>query len=1070
MKECRYEGPLPCWAVPNKECFGQANTWKFQVPEKDKNADRSLSRHEELHRLAAGEAPRLRELASKITRQANGFACECGFVHAHVSKMIAHKCKSTVALPLAAPKCAPVPARKVGARLALAALSSEDQQPQQQQLSHALESGGQQPSSSQQTHAAELEAQQLVAQQLRCNREGSCLHLLNLASSSLAVQPAWRSLPDRPVRPGDFLPHPLKRSWVRVQAVHSPQTVSVLHFRPFPLSRGPCAKHQCADAGSWHGCWRAVPGRPLTLLTLPPGHTVPAVAALAPRPGSSSKADLSQCCFRRVTPLDSLPQPTQEVTRPEETLLQDSARMLRPGGQLEEALPSDDAASLLKDVTTKLLAYRSPPVHCPMAASTDGPCKIIKRGVRPAGKFITATGCWACSSQIYSCNLHNFRWNLPVGCNTSGATLVGDVLGHFLVHASFWPAAWEIYHVTESYVALERHVRRVAEGAVSVAVAEHALLPTLTQKNRAYVHAALLQHCLETPEWKTLRTWLLRYMLNRCSASDVISVATEAIACHGAMCNIDFSCSDGKQLQQRKKRRSVRAKRPVAKESEGRGGLRPKRLKQSKMAVLRKLAQLRLPKHSKDARRWGGCTGLGDVPLLPPLWTNAEDNHSKMLLLQVFLRLSQRSGSRPLAINVDDLEASFHLITSAVELTFPAPVKRTFVYSTGLSKEDRAFLSGGGVLIDRDHFQVYGLWLGQDPLHVYFRLSEAVNWQSLDAAWMMRCLRKLLRSWNYESYERKASEDHVRAEHQPMHQALDWLPVSCGHGGTLQQVLQAYFHGLPCPRKSYTLLANNLPRQWLHPDSGLPLPDCAKAVVMDDMGRKTCLSTWSRVDVAREVQRRVYTKPLTADRIRADMEGLASIAKKRLFSNMAGQGTGAWAKAQMQYLKHVRKRPGGLKAGGASLRLTDSTLTAGSAGFDSAVQRQCRRVTLQGLLAAHHAKRWAVLSGFQVSLGTVGTERLWRNWQRMARNRARSHADAAGVHLLVIQRWLRELQTRAARADRQCAQPAALAACRATGELLSRTICQGPDFGVCLGQEAPLAATSIFEAFLDGQL
>ena len=98
--------------------------------------------------------------------------------------------------------------------------------------------------------------------------------------------------------------------------------------------------------------------------------------------------------------------------------------------------------------------------------------------------------------------------------------------------------------------------------------------------------------------------------------------------------------------------------------------------------------------------------------MLPPLWTRVEDNHSKMLLLQVFLRLSQHCGNRPLSINVDDLEGSFHLIASALELSFPAPVKRAFVYpSSGLDVDQQAFLASGGVLIDREHFQVYGLWL-----------------------------------------------------------------------------------------------------------------------------------------------------------------------------------------------------------------------------------------------------------------------------------------------------------------------------------------------------------------------
>ena len=56
-------------------------------------------------------------------------------------------------------------------------------------------------------------------------------------------------------------------------------------------------------------------------------------------------------------------------------------------------------------------------------------------------------------------------------------------------------------------------------------------------------------------------------------------------------------------------------------------------------------------------------------------------------------------------------------------------------------------------------------------------------------------------------------------------------------------------------------------------------------------------------------------------------------------------------------------------------------------------------MTVNGLLATYEAKVWAVTNGLPVSAGTVGAERLWRNRQRRARNKARSRADPATVNM-----------------------------------------------------------------------
>ena len=67
-------------------------------------------------------------------------------------------------------------------------------------------------------------------------------------------------------------------------------------------------------------------------------------------------------------------------------------------------------------------------------------------------------------------------------------------------------------------------------------------------------------------------------------------------------------------------------------------------------------------------------------------------------------------------------------------------------------------------------------------MHVYFRLVDAVKWQSREAGWVMRCLRKLLRSWNITTRQ-KSDRDHVRAECELGHELIAWLKVDGADGG-----------------------------------------------------------------------------------------------------------------------------------------------------------------------------------------------------------------------------------------------------------------------------------------------
>ena len=131
------------------------------------------------------------------------------------------------------------------------------------------------------------------------------------------------------------------------------------------------------------------------------------------------------------------------------------------------------------------------------------------------------------------------------------------------------------------------------------------------------------------------------------------------------------------------------------------------------------------------------------------------------------------------------------------------------------------------------------------------------------------------------------------------------------------------------------------------------------------------------------------------------------------------QSAVAWHEAQLAYLRHIQKRR--IKKRPTLVRHSEgqtvrrdglSPVVAGGACFNKAVEAQTESVHINGILAAFRAKAWVLARGWDVSLGTVGTERLWRNLQRMARNKGRSRASLSTVNLVLLMRWCREVQSR----------------------------------------------------------
>ena len=137
---------------------------------------------------------------------------------------------------------------------------------------------------------------------------------------------------------------------------------------------------------------------------------------------------------------------------------------------------------------------------------------------------------------------------------------------------------------------------------------------------------------------------------------------------------------------------------------------------------------------------------------------------------------------------------------------------------------------------------------------------------------------------------------------------------------------------------------------------------------------------------------------------------LADLLADQCFPDKANGKTGLWAKAQLHYLKRIRKRPRGAQTYAAPRLMQDAP--SGGEKFNEKVRQQCSSTILQGIVASYRSKSWAVQNGFKVSIGTIGTERHWRNMQRRARNLARSSATPETVDTLNIFRWVSEVQTR----------------------------------------------------------
>ena len=171
----------------------------------------------------------------------------------------------------------------------------------------------------------------------------------------------------------------------------------------------------------------------------------------------------------------------------------------------------------------------------------------------------------------------------------------------------------------------------------------------------------------------------------------------------------------------------------------------------------------------------------------------------------------------------------------------------------------------------------------------------------------------------------------------------------------------------------------------------------------------------SKRDVRLLLAQHLYPDALSTHEFQKELSLLSDLLSQVLFQEARASGSGLWYKQQLAYLKHVRQRPIFSRDGAvqqASVKPGSLAAPAGGSSFQHACRLQSRTFIARGVVAAYRSKLWAIQAGRRVSLGTVGTERAWRNLQRSSRNKTRTVSDARTRQLLSLTRWLREAQGR----------------------------------------------------------
>ena len=174
-----------------------------------------------------------------------------------------------------------------------------------------------------------------------------------------------------------------------------------------------------------------------------------------------------------------------------------------------------------------------------------------------------------------------------------------------------------------------------------------------------------------------------------------------------------------------------------------------------------------------------------------------------------------------MAINVDDIEKSFSAVAASLEISFPGLVLPFNSASDDpLPRWAKQHLDGGGILLDRERRMALGTYIGEDPLHVYKRLLQALDFTSRESAFAARSLQALLACTNPSNRHCFGDEELLGAPRALPRSAL-WMffdEWEFRRPPAVEDILRAYFLGLPFPPTAAAVLRDGLMQPWTHPE------------------------------------------------------------------------------------------------------------------------------------------------------------------------------------------------------------------------------------------------------------
>ena len=154
------------------------------------------------------------------------------------------------------------------------------------------------------------------------------------------------------------------------------------------------------------------------------------------------------------------------------------------------------------------------------------------------------------------------------------------------------------------------------------------------------------------------------------------------------------------------------------------------------------------------------------------------------------------------------------MIASVLEAALPpGMVLYRFVSPHQPLQEDaKQHVASGGIVIDREHCQAFGVEIGQDGLHIYARLVQGLHLASRDGAFAVQCLRKMLASWNPCRREATPQGELALELEGVEPKTIGWLTLSDSPGETCADVLAAYFgpDQTALPSNALQLLKDNI--------------------------------------------------------------------------------------------------------------------------------------------------------------------------------------------------------------------------------------------------------------------